>query len=42
MTISVGVASTLGEELLAPEELLRQADAKLYQAKADGRNRVQA
>ena len=40
MTISVGVATTTGDETLTPHELIRQADEKLYQAKHQGRNRV--
>lgn len=42
VTISVGVATTTGDESLTPHELLRQADDKLYQAKREGRNRVVA
>jgi diguanylate cyclase (GGDEF)-like protein len=42
LTISIGVATTDGEESLTPAELLRQADDRLYQAKRDGRNRVAA
>jgi two-component system cell cycle response regulator len=42
MTVSVGVATTSGEPGLAPAELLKAADAKLYQAKRAGRNRVVA
>ena len=42
LTISIGVATTTGEEALTPAELLRQADDRLYQAKRDGRNRVAA
>ncbi|MFH1138981.1 MAG: diguanylate cyclase [Pseudomonadota bacterium] len=37
VTISMGVTSTLGESL---DEMIRHADALLYQAKAGGRNRV--
>jgi two-component system cell cycle response regulator len=42
VTISLGVAWTEGGENLAPGEILRRADEKLYQAKALGRNRVVA
>jgi two-component system, cell cycle response regulator len=42
LTISIGVATTTGEDALTPAELLRQADDRLYQAKRDGRNRVAA
>lgn len=40
LTISLGVAATVGDETMTPEELIRQADERLYQAKRDGRNRV--
>ena len=40
VTISVGVATTNGDETLTPNELIRQADEKLYQAKNLGRNKV--
>ncbi len=41
VTVSVGVATTQGEEGAAdPTALLREADARLYQAKQRGRNRV--
>jgi two-component system cell cycle response regulator len=40
ITISLGVASTQGNELLAPQELIRRADERLYRAKHEGRNRV--
>jgi diguanylate cyclase (GGDEF)-like protein len=42
VTISSGVASTSGDETLTPNELIRQTDERLYQAKRDGRNRVVA
>jgi two-component system cell cycle response regulator len=42
LTVSLGVAFTSGGEPLAPTELIRQADEKLFQAKNAGRNRVVA
>jgi diguanylate cyclase (GGDEF)-like protein len=42
VTISVGVAVTGGEAKLSAAELLARADAKLYEAKEAGRNRVAA
>jgi diguanylate cyclase (GGDEF)-like protein len=42
VTVSVGVAATNGEEALTPNDLINRADAKLFQAKHDGRNRVSA
>jgi diguanylate cyclase (GGDEF)-like protein len=42
VTISLGVATTTGEQTLTPSELIRQADEKLFQAKHEGRNRVVA
>ena len=41
VTVSVGVA-TRPEDGTAPEELLRAADAALYEAKRSGRDRVVA
>jgi diguanylate cyclase (GGDEF)-like protein len=41
LTVSVGVATWNGPEDTV-QEMLRRADASLYQAKAAGRNRVQA
>src|SRR5438094_2400251 len=38
VTISVGVATTTGDETMTPTELIRQADEKLYLAKDAGRN----
>jgi diguanylate cyclase (GGDEF)-like protein len=40
VTISVGVATTSGDESLTANQLIEQADAKLYDAKHAGRNRV--
>jgi two-component system cell cycle response regulator len=42
ITISLGVATTEGEEGLVPTDLLRQADDRLFVAKRAGRNRVAA
>lgn len=41
VTISLGVASQVPEREAAPENLLAKADARLYEAKAGGRNRVE-
>jgi len=38
VTVSIGVTESEGEE--APKDLLRRADAELYAAKRNGRNRV--
>jgi diguanylate cyclase (GGDEF)-like protein len=40
VTISLGVATTSGDETMTPTALMRMADEKLYQAKREGRNRV--
>ncbi|MEC9250085.1 MAG: PleD family two-component system response regulator [Pseudomonadota bacterium] len=40
VTVSIGLAQASSGEVM--ESLLRRADAALYQAKTDGRNRVQA
>lgn len=42
LTISLGVATTCGERGLTAAELLRRADDMLYQAKSNGRNRVES
>jgi two-component system cell cycle response regulator len=40
VTISLGVATTAGDDTMTPSGLLRIADEKLYEAKREGRNRV--
>jgi diguanylate cyclase (GGDEF)-like protein len=40
VTISLGIGMTMGETLIAPDELIRLADDKLYEAKDRGRNCV--
>ena len=40
VTISVGLTTTEGERGITPTELIGRADAKLYEAKDQGRNRV--
>ena len=42
VTVSLGVASTLGDEAILPQEPIRQADERLYKAKRQGRNCVVA
>jgi len=42
VTISVGVAGNVGERSLDIDALLREADGALYEAKEQGRDRVQA
>jgi diguanylate cyclase (GGDEF)-like protein len=42
VTISVGVAATTGHDGLSSDDLIGQADDKLYEAKRAGRNRVLA
>jgi diguanylate cyclase (GGDEF)-like protein len=42
VTVSIGVAATSGEESFGLEEFLDRADANLYRAKRQGRNRVSA
>ncbi|GIW81750.1 MAG: GGDEF domain-containing protein [Gemmatales bacterium] len=41
VTISLGVATTKGDASMTPNELIRRADEKLFQAKNAGRNRVE-
>lgn len=40
ITVSIGIASTHGNEGLTPQDLIQAADERLYQAKHEGRNRV--
>jgi diguanylate cyclase (GGDEF)-like protein len=40
VTISLGIASTPGNEACTSQELIQQADKALYRAKSEGRNRV--
>ena len=40
VTVSIGVATTNGDEQLTTQDMIRIADQKLYQAKNSGRNRV--
>jgi two-component system, cell cycle response regulator len=40
VTISLGVASIQGDEVLTPQALIQRADECLYRAKREGRNRV--
>ncbi len=40
LTISLGIASTLGNEACTPQALIQWADKALYRAKHEGRNRV--
>ena len=42
ITISLGVATTVGDSSMTPAGLIRLADEKLYQAKHDGRNLVRS
>ena len=41
MTVRVGVAVST-QAMRSPEELIREADEKLYEAKRTGRNKVVA
>jgi len=40
VTVSLGVVTTEGDENLTPNDLIKMADEKMYQAKNAGRNRV--
>lgn len=39
LTISIGIVSCIADESLNEEEIIKQADKKLYEAKENGRNR---
>ena len=41
VTVSMGLASRIPESPATPEDLLLKADQALYQAKSEGRNRIQ-
>lgn len=41
VTISIGISMGVPQIGSSPDELIRQADAALYRAKSDGRNRVE-
>ncbi|MBI5209855.1 MAG: GGDEF domain-containing protein [Elusimicrobia bacterium] len=41
-TVSIGAATFLGQGKEGPQDLLERADANLYEAKRDGKNRVSA
>ena len=41
VTVSMGLASQIPESPATPEDLLLKADQALYQAKSEGRNRIQ-
>ncbi len=40
ITVSIGIATIPEDPALGPDDLIKAADAMLYQAKRDGRNRV--
>ena len=40
ISVSVGVATVPGHQSVAPHDLIQEADSKLYEAKAAGRNCV--
>lgn len=41
VTVSLGVATTMGDERVASRRIIRAADHALYKAKREGRNRVE-
>lgn len=40
VTVSIGVTEITPSDIMQPEQLLKQADTALYQAKSEGRNKV--
>jgi diguanylate cyclase (GGDEF)-like protein len=40
VTISMGMHDSSSQDIKAPEDIIRKADANLYKAKENGRNRV--
>jgi diguanylate cyclase (GGDEF)-like protein len=40
VTVSIGIACTTGNEMLSTRDMIHRADANLYAAKRNGRNRV--
>src|SRR5690606_6138085 len=41
VTVSVGIATSLGDEQVSARKIIRAADHALYKAKREGRNRVE-
>jgi diguanylate cyclase (GGDEF)-like protein len=40
ITVSIGITCTTGDEMLSTRDMIHRADANLYAAKRNGRNRV--